>query len=186
MRSHFLFAAVLLYLLFGFAFWQGTTTRHLLPTPASYSLTPVDGSPNQLLRTAYFTGVLLDPRTDSSPPAGLKPIPLTPAQVLAAEAILQACVASGNTRGTEPRIEPRLLYPLAQYYRQYSGYRTATGQTVVWLNGFAQRTVTEYKNHADWQQRLVQVVDGGKDYFNISIDLTRHECFHFFRNSIGG
>jgi hypothetical protein len=37
MRSHFLFATVLLYLLFEFAFWPGTTTRHLLSARDSYS-----------------------------------------------------------------------------------------------------------------------------------------------------
>ncbi|MBO0357954.1 hypothetical protein J0X19_08360 [Hymenobacter sp. BT186] len=184
MPVKFLFAAILSYLLFGFAFWQGTKTRHLLPTPALYSLTPVDSSRNQLLKTAYFTGVLLDSRLDSSPPAGLKPIQLTPAQVLAAEVILQACVASGNTRGTEPRIEPGMLHHLAAYYRQYQGYRTATGQTIVWLNGFARSSVAA--NDSQWQRHLVRVEDGGKNYFNIFIDISHKECFHFFRNSIGG
>lgn len=145
----------------------------------------MDSSANVLLETAYFTGVLLAPTSDSSLSPDVQPIRLTPEQVLAAEAILAHCVASGNTRGTEPRITPRSLHPLAAYYRQYQGYRMPTGQTIVWLNGFARSTVTVPSGHRKWKQQQVSVVDGGKDYFNISIDLTRHECFHFFRNSRG-
>lgn len=186
MRSTFWLVVLSLYLLFALVFWQAQHTRHLLPVPASFVLTRVDSSANVLLETAYFTGVLLAPDEQVDRQQEAIPLVLTVEHVLAAEAVLARCVVSGDTRGNEPRIEPGALRPLGAYYRQYRGYRTPSGHTIVWINAFAKPVAPHRRESVDWQRREVYVQDGGDAYFNISIDLTTQQCFYFFRNSIGG
>jgi hypothetical protein len=179
-------AACFLYLLLAGVFLWARTCTPLLPAPTQYVLTPVDSSANVRLQTAYFTGILLapDPARDRVVD-GCTPLVLTVEQVLAAEAVLAACVASGNTRGREPRIWPGALHPLGQYYRQYRGYRTPSGQVVVWVQGVAKTRVTRRSRLADWQRNEIGGADWGKDLFEVSIDLTTKECFHFMRSSNG-
>jgi hypothetical protein len=174
-----------LYLLFSLIFWAAQYTQRLVPVPVAYVLTRVDSSANVLLETAYFTGVLLAPDLPSVQ-IEAAPLILTVKQVLEAEAVLAHCVASGNTRGNEPRIEPGRLRPLGAYYRQYRGYRTPSGDTIVWINALLKPRATRMQSTPRWQREEVAVNDGGDTYFNVRIDLANCQCFYFARNSEGG
>jgi hypothetical protein len=183
MRSSSWLVALALYLLFTLVFLQARRTQPPPPAPAPYVLSRVDSSAHVLLQTASFTGVLLAPQEQVDRPTDALPVVLLAEHVLVAEAVLAQCVASGNTRGNELSIQPGRLRPLGAYYRQYRGYRTPDGHTIVWINAFAKTEVTQMRGSRHWQRQEVRVDDGGDAFFNISIDLSTQQCFHFYRNS---
>ncbi|TVT40646.1 hypothetical protein FNT36_14350 [Hymenobacter setariae] len=164
--------------------------------PLAYQLSKVTHSPNVLLTTAQYEGVLL---YDSASPVGeahrgLILRALTPAEVGEAELILTRCTQQEEVRwywrgwqgqphaDTTQHHSKEAIHVLSYYHRQYRGFSTASGQRVVWINAFLQDDSLPY----DWKTRDVYVEDGGKAYFNIYINLDTKQCFNFFRNSIGG
>jgi hypothetical protein len=68
---------------------------------------------------------------------------------------------------------------LSKYNRQYIAIINENGEKEVYVNCFKNRQV---RNDEHWKNHLIIVVDGGSDYFQIKINLTKLFYYDFFVN----
>jgi len=159
-----------------------------------YSITPLDSSENFLIETDNFSGVVFSEHESPNqdvftfsmllrPKERDKVIPFTPLldDVVMAERILKRC-AEINEIGADSLAIGEVNY-LSTYRRQYFGGINEKGQKLIWINCFSKENGFD---HSDWRTEIIHVMDGGKDYFNVVINISKDECYRFFRNSIGG
>jgi hypothetical protein len=112
----------------------GKNTHPASPTqrPTYYQLSKVAHSPNVLLTTATYSGVLLQDPASFIDEAhqGLAIRTLTPAEVIWAELVLTRCTQQGEVRwywwgrSAADTVQQRYegaIYPLSYYRRQYRG-----------------------------------------------------------------
>ncbi len=66
---------------------------------------------------------------------------------------------------------------LKKYKRQYLAVLNANGEKEVWINCF----YTDYSNFS-WKKNIVSVLDGGKCFFNVRVNLTTGEYYDFEMN----
>ncbi|MBB6613151.1 hypothetical protein H7F15_19080 [Pontibacter sp. Tf4] len=161
-----------------------------------YAVTPVDSSSNYLVESPSFSGVIFDkqkrPHTDVftlrmlvRPTQEEKVTAFTPSleEVIEAEKILKRCVEVDKIGADSMEIWEGAIRELPLYRRQYFGAINGKGQKLIWINCFSKKT--DFMRF-DWRTKVVSVDDGGDWFFNIVTNIDTHECYGFFRNSIGG
>lgn len=80
--------------------------------------------------------------------------------------LLEACIVNYNkSHSSDHHID------LADYKRQYVAAINADGEKEVWINCFC------IGSFEDWKQNVVFVLDGGKCFFNVKINLTKKQCY---------
>jgi len=77
---------------------------------------------------------------------------------------------------------------LKKHYRQYLCYLNEKGEKIIYINAFCE-LFDEYDEENnlvpfDWKNKMVDVADGGKCYWNIKINLTTNEYFELKVNGI--
>ena len=159
-----------------------------------YTIAPIDSSANFLIEADSLSGVVFSEHEPPShdvftfsmllrPKEKDKVIPFTPSlnDVLMAERILKRCVEVEEIGADSLAIQK--VNELPTYRRQYFGGINEKGQKLIWINSFSKESGFD---HSDWKTEIISVMDGGKDYFNVVINISTDECYRFFRNSIGG
>jgi hypothetical protein len=68
------------------------------------------------------------------------------------------------------------LIRIADYKRQLVAGMNPKGELVVWVNCFCSR------HFEDWKNRIIIVEDGGKCFFNLTINLSKENCEGFYVN----
>ncbi|MFD1469852.1 hypothetical protein ACFQ48_16610 [Hymenobacter caeli] len=71
---------------------------------------------------------------------------------------------------------------LSHYVKQYFGYITSKGDTILCINCFWN---DEIKKEKYWQKEPVNVFDGGSNYFRVRYNVTKKEFFAFRENGLG-
>lgn len=66
------------------------------------------------------------------------------------------------------------------YIKQYFGYITSTGDTIIYINCFSNNRMKELVGY--WQIFFVRVCDGGHQYFNVKYNITRKQFFDLWFN----
>jgi hypothetical protein len=76
---------------------------------------------------------------------------------------------------------------IGNYIKQYFGYITSEGDTVVYINCFDKRSeLTALKDfHIDWKREIVSVFDGGPSYFRLRYNITKKKFFGLMINGYG-
>jgi hypothetical protein len=177
--------------------------------PLAYQVTKVARSRNLLITTTSYTGVILREEKLRQWGDGFTARAITPAEVLQAEVILQRCVSpekvtwywydlkSDSLNGLRqewtakaqgislgyPTLQPKLLYPLNTFSRQYVGLRTLTGQRVIWINALINIQDVSILE-SNWYKKVVEMQDGGPGYFNVYVNLDTGQCLNFYRGSL--
>ena len=169
------------------------------PTPPKQS----SDAPLQSKPTLPHTAKVQNPRADTMtvdtsaiaqlPPNGLFPFEgakeatLNSQELQQIEAILFLAVRTYNARRAKQFAKHKQKYPndtldkqqflidLAQYKRQYVAVINQQGQKEVWVNCFC-------SVNFDWKQEIVKVLDGGKCFFHLNINLTQEKYYDFAIN----
>ena len=119
------------------------------------------------------------------------PATLNDSDFVTLELVLSDCICKYNreqTAGFKERIRKfpndslkldEFTIDLNEYYRQYMVVRNRKGEKEVWIN-----CLCEVQYVKDWTKRVIQVMDGGKCYFSIKINLKKKSYSHFMVNGI--
>ena len=70
---------------------------------------------------------------------------------------------------------------LQLYTKQYFGYITSTGDSIIWINCFHDE---EIKMDEYWKSSFVSMYDGGHNYFKVRYNLSRREFFDLWINGL--
>ena len=113
---------------------------------------------------------------------------LTTSEIAEIEVILNKCIDEYNTE-KEKELEKQIkenkaidsdrefsIIKLKKYKRQYIAIINDKGEKEVYLNCFCNSF------HPDWKKDLVMVLDGGKCYFNLRINLKSKKNYQFSVN----
>ncbi len=68
---------------------------------------------------------------------------------------------------------------LQLYTKQYYGYITSTGDSIIWINCFYDDRI---KKEEYWKRSFVNMFDGGHYYFKVRYNLTKKEFFDLWIN----
>lgn len=120
-----------------------------------------------------------------------KPIKLSPKNLEDIEILLADCIRSYNLEKEEAMKDANSITPksgvvpnndiivLAEYYRQYVAVTNKEGEIEVWINCLCD------VSNSDWKDEVMIVFDGGKCYFSLKINLTKHEYYALMVNGHG-
>ena len=100
-----------------------------------------------------------------------EPAFLTQPELDLLDKILQKTIAEYNTTDAY-----RGIINLKEYKRQYMVIKNDQGEKKVWVNCFCD-TLNEY-----WKKQLVIVMDGGKCYFNLKVNLSTEKAYELVVN----
>jgi len=75
----------------------------------------------------------------------------------------------GSSSNDDPRID------LSKYRRQLIIVKNSLGEKIVWVNCF----IDDFTTRAHWKKYPVIVMDGGKWFFSLKINLTRRKVYDF-------
>ncbi|NDV69314.1 hypothetical protein [Dysgonomonas sp. 25] len=78
----------------------------------------------------------------------------------------------------EPRLTRKMLN---KYKRQYAGYLTDEGDVIIWINLLRNKEISMEALGSE----IIGVLDGGSDYWNIYINITKRKLFGMHINGIG-
>lgn len=78
---------------------------------------------------------------------------------------------------SKPTINKRSL---KKYKRQYIGFLTKNNEVVIWINLLKNKDITKEQLSLD----IVTVLDGGANYWNIYINITRKEISYMYVNGV--
>ena len=87
--------------------------------------------------------------------------------IIIAEAILKTAF-NDQKRGTVNRLLGRSP---DEYFRQFVGAETESGEKIVWINCFCKKELDSFK---EWKTNLVYVADGGNCFFNVKANITKN------------
>jgi hypothetical protein len=141
------------------------------------------GSPNTLIQTQDFTGVIFDRENkDLRDDNGFTPSVM---EVLQAEKILLNCfkVDTVDFSHDSMYISKKRIKPLTEYRRQYRGRLNEKGQRVISINCFRYSKEDSY-SEPYWLRWMISTRDGGNNYWRISINLTTKRCGYFSVNGL--
>lgn len=96
-------------------------------------------------------------------PTYVRATELTNQELAEVEQLLNKCLAPKRLP-TREDLESQIM--LSEYRRQYIPYINQKGEKFVWVNCFCADRL-EY-----WKKTVVQVMDGGSCFFNVTINLT--------------
>ena len=124
--------------------------------------------------------------TAISPPKCTERYTPTKEDIRFAEKILTDSI--GYIRKNQPKHKKSVMgikwdsYPidlgtLPYYRRQYVGFKTEEGDSIIWINFLKDSTPEK-----DLSEDLVMVLDGGSNYWYIFINITRKELFGMLVN----
>lgn len=109
-----------------------------------------------------------------------KPVRLIAEDFSKVDELIQNCVESYNTQIMSsiesPEDTAALLIHLEKCKRQYLPVLNSEGEKVVWVNCFCDSW------DIDWKREILVVLDGGKCYFNLKVNLDRDSCFDMLVN----
>ena len=75
----------------------------------------------------------------------------------------------------------RKIGALHYYLRQYVGYINSDNEKVIWVQCFHRSELVHFEG---WETKLINVMDGGSGFFQITINLATQECLRFGINSV--
>jgi len=119
-------------------------------------------------------------------PANSIPASLNDSDFLTIDQVLTECIDQYNLAGAAVRNEDTIKkYPhrsvgidLTKYYRQYMVAQNTKGEKEVWVNCLC---TVQYME--SWRIHFVQVLGGGKCFFNLRINLTSKSYSDFQVNA---
>ncbi|MFT7034181.1 MAG: hypothetical protein ACJA2S_002691 [Cyclobacteriaceae bacterium] len=105
--------------------------------------------------------------------------------LITAEQVIKKAV--GSTEG-----ELLSIQSLPNYFRQYVGFRNSAGERMLWVNALCDIKNGMVENNGEfvlepwpWKEEPIIVDDGGDCYWNILINIDKHEYSNFFVNGVG-
>ena len=90
--------------------------------------------------------------------------------------ILEECIINYNKTLLDRNLKP---IDLPNYKRQYIPVINSDGEKEVWVNCFCKHISSHF---FDWKNQIVIVMDGGKCFFNLKINLTKMQYSDFMVN----
>ena len=108
-----------------------------------------------------------------------KPSNLTNTDITEIEQILIKCIDNYNTEPEQKKGNIDNTINLASYKRQYVPVINEKEEKEVWINCFCNDW------DRDWKKGIIQVLDGGKCYFNLKINLTTKTYYDLIVNGDG-
>ncbi len=109
-------------------------------------------------------------------PTYVRTAELTNQELAEVEQLLHLCLAPKKLL-TKEDLESQII--LSEYRRQYIAYINQKGEKLVWVNCFCEQ------NFNDWKKAIVRVMDGGRCFFNVKINLTRKTFEDLMINGVG-
>ncbi|OJJ18224.1 hypothetical protein BKI52_25720 [marine bacterium AO1-C] len=146
-----------------------------------------DQKPNTDSLVVDTSAIALLPPNDLFPFEGAKKASLNEQELKLIESILFQAVYAYNVEREKQFAQYQTKYPddaldkqqflinLTQYKRQYVAVINTQGQKEVWVNCFCSADF-------DWRQEIVTVLDGGKCFFNLKINLAQKQYYDFAVN----
>ncbi len=109
-----------------------------------------------------------------------KPATLTQQDIQAIDQLLTNCIALHNTKQDSTKRFSEYI-DLKMYKRQYVPYTDAKGARKVYVNCFCRMDAM----FGNWRENIVEVRDGGRCFFNVTIKLTKLQYEQLFINGYG-
>jgi len=143
--------------------------------------------PNADTMTVDTSRIALLPSNDLFPFEGAQKASLNTQELKLIESILFEAIQTYNVERAKQFAQYKTKYPndaldkkqflidLAEYKRQYIAVVNKQGQKEVWINCFC-------TDDFAWKREIVTVLDGGKCFFNLKINLTQKQYFDFAVN----
>lgn len=75
---------------------------------------------------------------------------------------------------------PNIKRKLCKYYRQYFGFQNASGERIIWINLFWDKSLIK-----QGQSELIMVNDGCSYYWNVEVNLTKGTLNNLYINGKG-
>jgi len=109
-----------------------------------------------------------------------KPARLTIEDLNEVDELIQNCLESYHTQmlSSIESLEDTAVWliQLGEYKRQYLPVLNHKGEKVVWVNCFCNSW------NIDWKREILEVLDGGKCYFNLKVNLDQDICYEMMVN----
>lgn len=108
----------------------------------------------------------------------------TTEQVTAAEQALLTVQLDHVSASTESNDDydayPRIIKKhLKEFQRQYYGFYNKQQHACLFINLFLEKHEEGVAESTAWRTHVVQVMDGGWEYWSVYYDLTAHKFFHY-------
>lgn len=85
--------------------------------------------------------------------------------------LLKSCITDYN-KGQQSEFKINL----SNYYRQYIVVTNSEGEKEVWINCFCDNFYND-ADYLDWKKYVVFMLDGGKCFFNLKINLAKRQYY---------